>query len=227
MTINISSTIQQLAFISMALYTIYFSFKNKNSLDHYFYFGILALLGIIEGLDSQIIRPLFNRKIPFNIEIFNIYLLFEFSILSFFFYNETSSNIFKSIIKSTSIIIILITSISFIYDTEFIRKNYQILTLIEALIMISFSIKIFVEVIFDDNINDILQSPKFITSFGIFFLFSITIPYFLLTNYLRIFNAILYNKLDYLSNVAYIFFYTTIIRSFALKKSDTTHLKVS
>lgn len=204
-----------LLFLTIASICVFKIIMNYKIVGHYKWFILMGIFGIIQSI---IVNLMSEKEYKSNVNvirdlIFSIYVLIEFFTLLYFFYNEIKSIKIKTLLKFIASTAVSIVFIGYAFDINFIVRYYQTICLIEAGLMILLSINIIVETLFDDSITSLTKSHRFLIASGIFFLFNITLPYFILTKYLTQYN---YNSLMYLSVinlVGYIFFYFSLSRS--------------
>jgi hypothetical protein len=195
------------------------SIKNKNIIGFYWIFGIISILAFFQLFYAQLISPILlkNQYLFINNLIRNFYITIEFFLLIIYFKRKISS---KNISNFFSIIIFLI-SIFFLHliiqDNYFISNNYSLFAAFEAILMLTLSTILFVEIINNDNILSLYDSPDFIITCGIFFLFSFTCPFYILNNYLEKINFQLLFKISFISDIGYIAFYYSILKAMKCK----------
>jgi|GEM_PF-4823427 len=213
MKIEIVSTILNLTEAILTIKLCLLSYKYKNILGFYKIFSIIAIAGFIQILYSQILSHLFSNKLnPLLYDyIKDTYMIIEFLVLLIFFYNKIFINSNKRSSKSLIYFSLIIILFLIIKDPLFITNNYSTVAGIEAIIFLTSSTVLFVQIINNDSVLSLFDSTDFIITSGIFFFFSFTCPYYILDNYLDVLRLNLFPKIGYINIIAYILLYSFLI----------------
>ncbi len=104
-----------------------------------------------------------------------------------------------------------------IIKRSFLNEYYYVFTSIEAFLIISFALNLYVHLIFDDNLKDFKNSPPFLINTSLFFFFSYTFPFYFFDFFLseRLPAFFVLNKA--INGMAYIIFYLLLIKSLRCK----------
>lgn len=212
-------SIIKLILVGLTIKVSFISFKNKKILGYYWIFGFVALLAFIQVFYSQFISPVFlkNPRSNSHNQIRDIYIIFEFFLLLIYFQKTIS---FKRVQFFFSILINL-SAFLFIFflnqDINFITNNYSAFAAFEAILMLTLSTILFVEIINNDELVSLYASTDFVITCGIFFLFSFTCPIYILNNYLEEVNFNLLSKISIITDIAYIVFFYSILKAIKCK----------
>jgi len=191
-------------------------FKHLKELNH---FVIIPLIGIIQYSFTSIAKSYLDDKTyqEGSDLIIKIYVVIEFIVFVFFFIRQTPNSIVKNILTSFSIIFLTYFIVNVIQENNYLNKYYYLFTSIEAFIIISFSLNLYIHLIFDDTIKNFNNSPPFLITTSLFFFFTYTFPFyffdFFLTEKLPTFFVL--NKT--INGMAYIIFYLLLIKSLRCK----------
>ena len=212
-------SIIKLILVGLTIKVSFITFKNKKLLGFYWIFGIISLLAFIQVFYSQLISPVFlkNKYINVHNQIRDIYIIFEFFLLLVYFRKKISLKKVQSVFSILIYFIALIFLFFITQDKYFITNNYSSFAAFEAILMLTLSTILFVEIINNDDLISLYDSADFVITCGIFFLFSFTCPIYILNNYLEKVNFNLLNKISIISDIAYIVFFYSILKAIKCK----------
>ncbi len=218
MALFILILLTNLIFIISLIYCLYLLISNYHKIGYIKVFAITCTIGLIQ---SVVINMLSFKEYKASVNFYrdaslSLYVISEYFTLLLFFFNEIKARSIKLIVKSIAITSLIILVIGLFDDLNFIITNYETICLTEAGLMIFLSISILIDTLFDDSIKSFFNSKKFLIASGVLFLFSITLPYYILTKYL---NAHKYNvllEMNLINLVGYSIFYFAISKSIKL-----------
>jgi hypothetical protein len=218
MALFILILLTNLIFIISLIYCLYLLISNYNKIGYIKVFAITCTIGLIQ---SVVINMLSFKEYKASVNFYrdaslSLYVISEYFTLLLFFFNEIKARSIKLIVKSIAITSLIILVMGLFDDLNFIITNYETICLTEAGLMIFLSISILIDTLFDDSIKSFFNSQKFLIASGVLFLFSITLPYYILTKYL---NAHKYNvllEMNLINLVGYSIFYFAISKSIKL-----------
>jgi hypothetical protein len=195
------------------IYTFLLGVLNRKKLGIYNIFSILAFLSIIQIIFSRYLSLNFSQdsSISMNTNAITTYIIFEFSLVNIFFYNEVKSKIIKRICITFFFLFMFSTLASFVFNKSENSDIQVTCSFVESTLLVILSMLVFLEIIFEDSIQNLFKSELFIVTFSIFFFFGITYPFYALSfiiSYGDIFN----NQFSLINNIFYIIFYFIIIK---------------
>jgi hypothetical protein len=151
----------------------------------------------------------------------NIYVIIEMITILYFFYLKINSKRIKTFIVFL-IWSVIVLSFSFsLISNDPISSRYSTFASIEAILILTFCILLFVQFINESNTGKLLGSYTFQLTSGIFFLFSFTAPYYFVYDYLEKSQIPIVKKLEVINQFAYIIFYLTLIMAYICKIRTT------
>ena len=211
---NISSVF----LIFLLAYIIYLSVRNNKLIGIYNIFSLLATLSFLQILFSKYLS---SSAINQETEIANslsiiIYIILEFGIFILFFYSESRTQYIKKVCIGSIITMFVLILLAFYFHSRSINDMQITSAFIESTILISLSMLVFLEIIFDDTITSLTTSPYFIITFSIFFFSGITYPFYSLSFFISYSDMINVN-FAFVNNIAYIIFYLLIIKGLKCK----------
>jgi hypothetical protein len=218
MTLFILILLTNLIFIISLIYCLYLLISNYNKIGYKKVFVVACTIGLIQsvGINMMSLKD-YKASVNFYRDTsLSLYVISEYFTLILFFYNEVKARSIKVIVKIIAITSIIILAAGVIDDLNFIITNYETICLTEAGLMIFLSISILIDTLFDDSINSLFNSQKFLIASGVLFLFSITLPYYILTKYLNTHKYNILLEMNLINLVGYSIFYSAISKSIKL-----------
>jgi hypothetical protein len=206
-------------FVFAALFTTILGIINLKKLGIYKIFILLTSGAIIQTIYSSLFNDINNIEENLNlVDLYvNYYLVFELIILSYYFYKKIigkSQKIITTILNGSLILYLLPISI---VKPQLISYYYSEIAAIEAITILINCIFLFVQILNDEINSSLLNSPDFIITSGIFFLFSFTCPYYVLYTKIEFNFSILKSCFSMVNYIGYVFFHLSIIKAFKCK----------
>lgn len=203
----------------ISLYVTAFGLINIKKIGSYSIFLILSTSTFVQILITGKIKLSYTKEIGiiYNNYVLNFYLIIELIVLSYFFYKKIQSKKFKKIFLLSIIPLTILLLLTYILDNNIITQNYSKITAVESILILLSCIIVFVQILTDEFNTNLIYSSEFLTTAGIFFLFSFTCPFIMVYNYIQNKDDILRTCFYLVNYIGYIFFYTSIIFAFKCK----------
>jgi hypothetical protein len=205
--------ISTLILITGAGYTLLIGILNSNRLGIYNIFPILAFLSITQIFFSRYLSLNYSEEssILMNSITITTYIILEFILVIIFFYKEIKSKVIKIICIAFFYFFVFSTVTSFIFNRLEHSDTQITCSFIGSTLLVVLCMLVFVEIIFDDSINNLFKSEFFIITFSIFFFFGITYPFYALSFFISYDDKINY-EFSLINNIFYTIFYFIIIK---------------
>jgi len=204
--------------ILVILFATFFGLKNFKKIGFYSIFIIITASSLIQMVYSILILNIHgieakNSKVSLSI---NLYILIELAIITYFFYFKIKNQILRNILFISNSLLFFVMLFFVLTDNNFINEHYSRFVAIEAILSLLGCIFVFVQILDEDSNEPLLNSPDFIITSGLFFFFSFTCPFYLLSYYLK--DEILLHKcLSTLNNLVYVILYISFIIAYVCK----------
>lgn len=214
----ISNGLKALLIFSTIIAT-FLGVTRMKKIGFYSIFTILTFSAFAQIIISSTLVALSNgnRNLPVINHSINFYLLLELVIITYFFYHQIKLITLKRIILVINGIFLTLLLFSSINNFNFITENYSSIVAIEAIIVLTECIFLFIQTLNDDSNLPLMQSPDFILTSGIFFFFSFTCPYYVLNFFHENGHNNIYDHLFIINDLGYIALNYSIIKAFKCK----------
>ncbi len=203
----------------VALITTILGLLHFKKIGIYKIFILLTSVALIQIVFISLIKSRYSDSEYLNLinSSINYYLVFEFIILSYFFYKKLIGRPQRSFffVLNGSLIVFLF-SVS-ILNLELITYYYSEIAAVEAITILINCIFLFVQILNDEINASLLKSPDFIITSGIFFLFSFTCPFYMIYTKIQYDFSVLKSCFHMVNYIGYIFFHLSIIKAFRCK----------
>lgn len=214
--------ISSIFLLGIITYTIFLSIKHSKIIGIYNMFSVLAGLSLMQIFFAKLLTVSPKTEDPelANTFTITIYIILEFCIFIVYFYLESKSKLIKKICAGSIFLLLTLIILSIYFQNNI--KSIQITSaFIESTILVVLSMLIFLEIIFDDTIISLFESPFFIITFSVFFFFGITYPFYALSFFIK-YDHIVNLEFSLINNIAYIVFYFLIIKGIRCKILTTS-----
>ena len=202
-------------FIIILIIIIIKMISNSSVLGELFPLITLPIASLFQSFVTQFIYKYLSIKQENILEdaIFYAYIFIESFVMLWFFFISINKPQIKYTIQVLAIILCAFYLYMIFNNYSKLKIIYSIFLITEGIIMIVLSVFTLIEILFDDSIDSLLKSPKFLLTFGILFFFSMTFPINTISTYLIVNDFPSFIVINNFTLIGYIIFYTILFIS--------------
>ena len=196
------------------VYLFYIGFRNDFKPFSLKTFWYLSLFSIIDSIIYILTIIIFNRnELFFTISKWwqLIYIFVEFIIISNFLFEINGIKNKKILNRYIFIALFIVGFLTILKDWNFTQSYYTIFTGVELIIINTFTIRFLLSISHDQS--ELKAKSERIIAIGLFLFINIASPYYIIFQIISSKPNNIISSLSFLSNIAYIVFFASIIKS--------------
>jgi hypothetical protein len=208
------SWISKVVMFLTTVYLFYIGFRNDFKPFSLKTFWYLSLFSIIDSIIYILTIIIFNRnELFFTISKWwqLIYIFVEFIIISNFLFEINGIKNKKILNRYIFIALFIVGFLTILKDWNFTQSYYTIFTGVELIIINTFTIRFLLSISHDQS--ELKAKSERIIAIGLFLFINIASPYYIIFQIISSKPNNIISSLSFLSNIAYIVFFASIIKS--------------